>query len=374
MKNILTGTLAYIVYAGMCLLLFNYLFNDSFQTTDSVEVVPEIIDEEPLMEEIVIVEDTLSDSKNSLNDQLDSIAAAKNAIDQPLLDIDQQEEMDTTAVDSITTALDESEPSQAKTSPVELTNYEANTFVIKDDKGNALTQCSTFTTIYKNNSKVKIPYTCRNYGNELKELMSGSKNAQLHINGYSSPEEDSDMGLKRAQYVKKLLTNLGIQKEQIIIKQELKKIPFKSGIAQGGVDISLTNVSHDTVNKLSKEKPQVIAPKPTVIEGTGPYGYKRFTTGYQGDSFYGNRSFTNYLKELNNYLNSNSGKKVYVYAYTDTVGNATDNYNIGKDNANTAKRLLIQNGIPASRIVAVSKGETPSGAQGNNRGMVIIVN
>ncbi|WP_431196611.1 OmpA family protein [Nonlabens ulvanivorans] len=73
------------------------------------------------------------------------------------------------------------------------------------------------------------------------------------------------------------------------------------------------------------------------------------------------------------FLSENPSKKVYVYAYPDTVGNATDNFNIGKDNVNTARRLMIQNGITSNRIVSISKGEESSGATGNNRSIVVIV-
>ncbi|MBF4986022.1 hypothetical protein FNJ87_17375, partial [Nonlabens mediterrranea] len=57
----------------------------------------------------------------------------------------------------------------------------------------------------------------------------------------------------------------------------------------------------------------------------------------------------------------------------DTVGNATDNYNIGRDNVKTARSLMIQNGIGSNQIVTIPKGEESSGAAGNNRSIVVIV-
>ncbi len=374
-KNIFTGTLAFIVYAGLCLLLFNYLFTNTFVTEDSITNDPIAIAPASIIDELPsIKEDSLIAIDNSLNVQLDSIAAAKLSIDQDFQEIDGKNEIVASETDSLPTSTEQPVIETSASADNVITIYEANTFTIKDDKGNEITTCSNFTTIYKNNPKVKIPYTCRTYGNDLKELLIGNPKAQVLINGYSSDEEDNDMGIKRAQYVKNLLANTGIDSEQIIIKDAVKKINFSSGIAQGGIDIQLMNWVKNVDSSVSKETtPLVTKPKPSITKGSGPYGYRRFTTGYQGDYFYGNGSFKAYMNEVNAHLNSNSSKKVYVYAYTDTVGNATDNYNIGKDNVNTARRLMIQNGIPENRIVAVSKGEASSGATDNNRSMVIIV-
>ena len=375
MKNFFTGTLAFIVYAGLCLAFFGYYYIEQFTGKNTNFISSDVVNEQPIIDELPSdeLESELEPVIQSILDQqLDSIAAAKALINT----LSTSEDSTVTKeyeVSNAEAALGEvSEESTIINGNKETAVYEANTFTINDQNGNPLTNCSTFTTIYKNNSKVKIPYPCRAYGNEIKEVLSSNPKAEIIINGYSSIQEDADIGMKRAQYVKRLLTNIGIKADKITLKSDTKDIPFKSGIAQGGIDIQILNINRAESNSNAVKASPTTA-VPTISSGNGPYGYQRFTKGYQGDFFYGNRAFTAYIKEVQNYLNKNPGKKVYVYAYTDTVGNATDNFNIGKDNVNTARRLMIQNGIAINRIVAVSKGEESSGATGNNRSLVVIV-
>ena len=376
MKNFFTGTLAFIVYAGLCLAAFGYFFMGQLSGTDTSFVDNDIVQEEPIIDELTSDQnETTPTISTTLDQQLDSIAAAKALTNILTTSEDSLDNINNEILDPETTPLDSSDKAiiAAISNSKEIPVYEANTFVITDQNGNQITSCSTFTTIYKNNPKVKIPYPCRAYGNELKEILSANPKAEIIISGYSSNAEDADMGMKRAQYVKRLLTNIGVNDNQIALKSDTKDIPFKSGIAQGGLDIQVLNVNEDSSNSKSKKANSVTVVKPSVATGSGPYAYQRFTKGYQGDFFYGNRAFTAYVKEVKNYLNEKPSKKVYVYAYTDTVGNATDNFNIGKDNVNTARRLLIQNGIASNRIVSISKGEESSGATGNNRSIVVIV-
>ncbi|WOI23524.1 OmpA family protein [Nonlabens ulvanivorans] len=374
MKNFFTGTLAFIVYAGLCLAVFGYFFIGRLSVDDTNLVDNNIIEEEPIIDELIAIEiDSTPSTNTTLDQQLDSIAAAKALTNSILTSEDSLIPIDNNIIDTDTVQHDLNDESNMALNNKETTVYEANTFIITDQHGNQLTNCTTFTTIYKNNPKVKIPYPCRAYGNELKEIINTNPKAQIIINGYASSTEDADMGMRRAQYVKRLLTNIGVNDNQITLKSAIKDIPFKSGIAQGGIDIQVLNINENSSISNSTKSTIVTAAKRSVTAGSGPYAYQRFTKGYQGDFFYGNRAFTAYIKDIENYLSENPSKKVYVYAYTDTVGNATDNFNIGKDNVNTARRLMIQNGIVSNRIVSISKGEESSGATGNNRSIVVIV-
>ncbi|MEO9501621.1 MAG: OmpA family protein [Nonlabens ulvanivorans] len=374
MKNFFTGTLAFIVYAGLCLAVFGYFFIGRLSVDDTNLVDHNIIEEEPIIDELIAIEiDSTPSTNTTLDQQLDSIAAAKALTNSILTSEDSLIPIDNNIIDTDTVQHDLNDESNMALNNKETTVYEANTFIITDQHGNQLTNCTTFTTIYKNNPKVKIPYPCRAYGNELKEIINTNPKAQIIINGYASSTEDADMGMRRAQYVKRLLTNIGVNDNQITLKSAMKDIPFKSGIAQGGIDIQVLNINENSSISNSTKSTIGTAARPSVTAGSGPYAYQRFTKGYQGDFFYGNRAFTAYIKDIENFLSENPSKKVYVYAYTDTVGNATDNFNIGKDNVNTARRLMIQNGITSNRIVSISKGEESSGATGNNRSIVVIV-
>ena len=63
------------------------------------------------------------------------------------------------------------------------------------------------------------------------------------------------------------------------------------------------------------------------------------------------------IEKLASATQENKNIKVSVVGYTDTVGSSNYNYALGGRRAEAVQKMLIQNGIPASQIVAVSAGE-----------------
>ena len=63
------------------------------------------------------------------------------------------------------------------------------------------------------------------------------------------------------------------------------------------------------------------------------------------------------IRELATATQSNKNIKVSVVGHTDTVGSNSYNYALGGRRAEAVQKMLIQYGIPASQIVAVSAGE-----------------
>ena len=63
------------------------------------------------------------------------------------------------------------------------------------------------------------------------------------------------------------------------------------------------------------------------------------------------------IRELANVTQNNKNVKVSVVGHTDTAGSNSYNYALGGRRAEAVQKMLIQNGIPASQIVAVSAGE-----------------
>ena len=63
------------------------------------------------------------------------------------------------------------------------------------------------------------------------------------------------------------------------------------------------------------------------------------------------------IKKLASATQENKNIKVSVVGHTDTAGNSNYNYALGGRRAEAVQKMLIQYGIPASQIVAVSAGE-----------------
>ena len=63
------------------------------------------------------------------------------------------------------------------------------------------------------------------------------------------------------------------------------------------------------------------------------------------------------IRELATATQNNKNIKVSVVGHTDTAGSNSYNYALGGRRAEAVQKMLIQNGIPASQIVAVSAGE-----------------
>lgn len=67
--------------------------------------------------------------------------------------------------------------------------------------------------------------------------------------------------------------------------------------------------------------------------------------------------YDNVIQQLAATTQANKNVKVSVVGHTDTAGSAAYNYALGGRRAEAVQKMLIENGIPASQIIAVSAGE-----------------
>lgn len=89
--------------------------------------------------------------------------------------------------------------------------------------------------------------------------------------------------------------------------------------------------------------------------------------------------YVDLIKQLATATQNNKNIKVSVFGHTDTMGTEDYNYALGGKRAEAVQRMLINYGIPASQIVAVSMGEedlkvpTPDGvANAENRRVRVV--
>ncbi|WP_146080376.1 OmpA family protein [Nonlabens xylanidelens] len=253
------------------------------------------------------------------------------------------------------------------------TEYEALPFSVFNEAKEVLVPCNLFALIYENRNKVKIPYGCINYGVEIKKILSLHKESSLTITGYSSPEEPSTLGKQRAEYLKKLLVGIGIDRSRLHTNASFQDINYVNGKANGGILMRINNSDSLPITSSISTAPANKEITVQTTRPTGPYAYKKFTSGYQGDYFYGNQSFTSYVSQIKTYLKDNPSKKIEIYTYTDSVGNAIDNMSISKANSATAQRIVAQSGIPAYKIKSISMGEKAVDASGSSKCVILKV-
>lgn len=85
------------------------------------------------------------------------------------------------------------------------------------------------------------------------------------------------------------------------------------------------------------------------------------------------------IKQLAQATQENKNVKVSVVGHTDTVGSSSYNYALGGERAAAVRKMLIENGIPAGQIVAVSAGKedlkvpTPNGVKNAENRRVRVV-
>ena len=170
---------------------------------------------------------------------------------------------------------------------------------------------------------------------------------------YSSSEKTvtgfENLGLARADAIKKLLIAKGISEKNIVTKAEVNESlcynasgdTLTGGIAlnvSGAVAASVPVVVADTT------KPKTLFEPRTVY----------FVTGKNQLNI--TKELDDYLVKANKYLVENKDKKLLVTGHTDNVGDATKNVKLSADRAAFVKSILGKRGIPAAQVATDGKG------------------
>ena len=350
MKNFIPGFVIFLLYTVVCLLFLGHFFFDTVEVNEVIPTTVSNTNTTPELKKSTATTTLNNTEETTLNKKIDSLPTGTTL---PI-------EIDST-------------PAGTDSEKVEQTTalYKALPFSVYTNDNDVLVTCNSYALIYKDRSKVKIPYGCINYGIEIKKILSNNDQASLTITGYSSKEEDPSIGKLRADYLKKLLLGIGINDSQINTNASFQNIDFVNGVANGGILMRINNSNIAPIaTSPAVVKENAVATTP---QHTGPYAYKKFTGGYQGDYFYGNQTFTSYVSQIKNYLQDNPNKKVEIYTYTDSVGNAIDNMSIAKSNSVTAQRIVAQSGIPAYKIKSISMGEKAVDASGSSKCVILKV-
>ncbi|MCK8520337.1 OmpA family protein [Aquimarina sp. D1M17] len=251
---------------------------------------------------------------------------------------------------------------------IKVANLESSTYSIKDDKDQDVL---TFTNRLQTNNqdgKVFIPSTYNGFEEQIADYLGNNQDEELIIDGFETPKEKNagtNLGFSRANYIKNLLVNAGINGDRILTEGKEKEYSYEyNGKYYDGISLTFNTLSESRLAEVEKS----VANR-TLYSNFGEKTFKADAT------------LSNYALELKNYLNKYPNKSVQIVGHTDDIGSAEANLWYGKERAKNVKNYLISQGIASSKLKALSKGEsnpivpnTNDENRAQNRRIEIIVN
>ncbi len=222
--------------------------------------------------------------------------------------------------------------------------------------------------ITSKDSSVYIPDKISDFSTKIADYMGTHQNEELIIEGFENLYEKKQnrlFGKYRADQIKKLLIDAGINGDRIISKAKTVEYAYSDEATYNG-GISLVFGPLDTSRLAEVEKG--IANKILYCE-------------FGQNTFKPDATLSNYALELKNYLLKYPNKKVTIIGHTDDVGEIEDNLWIGQQRADHVLKYLKSQEIDISKLSSSSKGESapmiPNTSKENrakNRRIEIIVN
>jgi outer membrane protein OmpA-like peptidoglycan-associated protein len=344
LRNFLTGLIVFALYGVGCLFLINTVFYEE------IDAVNETASIENHAENLKTAKEKLS-SKTKQSEY--SPPKSNEPSPETELNI-----INTKAVEN--------------NLPIESTSndYVAKTFSVYSKKGTTVITCDYYATIFKNTATVTIPYRCVNYGNQIKNILASDSTATLSIKGFYSPQENSNIGKKRADYIKKLLVSIGIDSSKITTNQVKQPIQFVNSKAQGGILMELnSDFTATTHAKLSSTSSIPTSQNVASIQKSLPkvFKSKKFIEGFKNQYFVGNNEFDSYLKSLNRHLKNYPYQKVNVTIFQKSNSDDKEKAYISQVNALNVQKMMAQKGISRKKVILIqsSKQEEESDTSSN---------
>ena len=211
--------------------------------------------------------------------------------------------------------------------------------------------------------------------NELQRFLESNETSVLNVTGYYKSDEVNNsvfpnLGIARANAIKNDLASKGISTAQINTMGKVMDEMFAvDTIYRGAAFFSIEKKSNTDEAEL-KALYDGIKTNPLILY---------FNTAAASINL--DMEQREKVADISKYLDKVDGAKANIVGHTDTTGKATTNMQLGLDRANFAKQYFIENGIPESKIVVSSKGQTEPIAQNTteegknqNRRTVITLN
>ena len=190
---------------------------------------------------------------------------------------------------------------------------------------------------------------------KIKEYLDENGQKRFNITGYYSSDEENtsaypNLGLARASSVKNYMTSKGISAKLIDTFGKLndKLNTDSKDIIYKPIDFGIVDKNFEEANKDDEALRlacEALKASPLIMYFNTSQASINLSAS-QREKF---SKITNCVDKL--------GAEIQVIGHTDNTGNADANVVLGQNRADFAKAYLISNGISASKINAVSKGQ-----------------
>lgn len=209
----------------------------------------------------------------------------------------------------------------------------------------------------------------------LSKYLLAHPGKKLTITGfYAASETNStpypDLGIARAEFIKKYFIDKGHPKEQFITSSKLiTQTEQPSDTLHGGIEFAFSKTIPSSANELATSQKYESVFKPLDLYfNTGSTRYIQTPD---------NKLFIEAAKK---FLAENKEKHLMIRGYTDDVGDELNNQKLSEKRAQDVKRELVKAGIAVSQLKTEAKGEadpkesnaTPEGRGANRRVSVLV--
>ena len=179
------------------------------------------------------------------------------------------------------------------------------------------------------------------------EYLKKSGDRSMLITGYYMEDEENtgvlpDLGLSRANAIKKAFTDLGVPANLINIASEKKDLFFFKGLSSAATySFSATAKGNDRLAEVE----QRLKAKPLILYFNTNEANLNLSTEQR-----------NYMADVIYYLDNKKGATVKSVGHTDNVGDDTLNQRLSRKRAEFVKNYLTRNNINGSQITISGKG------------------
>ncbi len=220
-------------------------------------------------------------------------------------------------------------------------NLSDDGFIVRDANGKPLFSFPENLQINNKEGSVLISQSINEFKDSIFKYLNANQDMELLITGLRNTTENSVIGLERANEVKAILEDFGVNADKLSVNDAIREFSYLAdGTFKGGINFTLKKLSNERLSEIESG-----------------IANKTLYSGFASKQFRADNTLQAYAFELKNYLDKYPNKKATIIGHTDSVGDNIANDWFGMERAKNVKRYLVSQGINEARLTALSKGE-----------------